>query len=265
MNNFLQQRLRQQLKPDTVARDISHVRWVLKLWSINDARIEASLTAIKRGLKEREVDVPKAKALPMSRGVLDSLMRHSTLKLPVKLAIKLAFETGSRLGDIFALKPAKAVSLLDDGRMLICWGITKTHRTVEARPDHQQIVDKPGLLTILIEQPDILTQTTPKEVRKTLRLCRPSARYIQLWQRLNNTVTIRRRFTGHSMKRGRAAELWEQAANGTTTISTVMHELKHQSIQAALAYAPSPQMTAEAVRLNNASNAEPRSMKQRRQ
>ena len=265
VNRFLATRLRQQLKPDTVARDISHVRWVLKLWEVKDAVIEASLTAIRRGLKENEVLLPKAKALPMSRAVLNQFLNHKRIPKPVKVVIKLAFETGSRLGDIFALRPEKALRPMADGRLLICWGITKTHRTVEARADHQQIVDHPGCVMTLIDEPNLLSQTSPKQVRKILHLFKPTTQYIQRWQALNNTVTIRSRFTGHSMKRGRAAELWQQAAQGTVTIATVMHELKHQSLEAALAYAPSPQLTAQAIQLRNASNTASQSTKKRKQ
>ena len=88
VNRFLATRLRQQLKPDTVARDISHVRWVLKLWEVKDAVIEASLTAIRRGLKENEVLLPKAKALPMSRAVLNQFLNHKRIPKPVKVVIK---------------------------------------------------------------------------------------------------------------------------------------------------------------------------------
>jgi hypothetical protein len=65
---------------------------------------------------------------------------------------------------------------------------------------------------------------------------------------------VRTSFTLHSLKRGRAAELWVLAASGDITISQLLHELKHKTLEAALAYAPIPALAAQAIARHNASH-----------
>ena len=112
-------------------------------------------------------------------------------------------------------------------------------------------MDSPGDLVQLLEDPDSLERTSAAAVLKALQELKPSPHYINHWQEMNKTVKIRSRFTQHSLKRGRAAELWALAAKGEITVERVMFELKHKSIEAALAYAPSPLHTAQALRLRN--------------
>ncbi len=191
------------------------------------------------------------KALPMSRQVLGMLLSLSTVSRSTKLAMLLAFKTGSRVGDIFHLEPRKALQAVPGNKLLICWGITKSHHTVQARDDHQQLVDSPGSLLELLEDPLHLERTSPAKIDAALRNLGPSKAYVHHWQEMNKTVKIRPHFSKHSFKRGRAAELWALAAKGDITVERVMFELKHKSIEAALAYAPSPLHTAQAMRLRN--------------
>ena len=247
---FLRRRVKQGLKSATVARDIGHIKWLAKLLNVESAALTLRLSTLQRGLRHREAAVEvTTKALPMTRSVLARLLANRQLSRPTKLALLLAFRTGSRVADVFALQPRRAFLPHRRGAMLVCWGMTKAHMTVEARPDHQQILEKPGALSMLLSRPRLLEHASKKEVAKALASVRPSPTYIERWQRLNPTVNIRQRFTLHSLKRGRAAELWNQ---GRMSTDEVMFELKHQDIKSALAHAPSPAATAEALKREKA-------------
>lgn len=245
---FINKRLKQGLTPGTVAKDIGHIKWILQLEQVSDGYLNATMAALQKALRTQQAVTPVSKALPMTREFVRLFLQSKKIDSATKVDILLSFKAGARVSDTFALRPDSAFQMLPNGSMLICWGVTKTHRTVEARPDHQQIIDHPGELTILTRDPTILRQTSSTAVRKALRTIKPPRAYVDHWQRLNNSVKIRRHFTLHSMKRGRAAELWTRAAEGTIPVATVLRELKHKSIEAALAYGPSPAATALAIR-----------------
>jgi len=245
---FIKDRLRKGLKPGTVAKDLGHIKWILRLEQVSDGYLDATMTALQKALRAQEAVIPTEKALPMSKQFLKAILRSRKIDRDTKIAILLAHKAGARVNDVFALRPETAFQRMKTGEMLICWGITKTHRTVEARPDHQQIIKHPGILTTLIDDPNILRRTSPSAVRRALALMKPPRSYVAHWQRLNRTVKIRAHFTFHSMKRGRAAILWDRAAQGVIPVATVMRELKHKSVEAALAYGPSPAATALAIR-----------------
>ena len=261
---FLRARATQGLKSATVARDIGHIKWLAKLQNAESPALSVRLSTLQRGLQHKEAAVEiTTKALPMSRSVLSRLIADSRPSKPTKLALLLAFRTGSRISDVFALQPRRAFLPHHRQSMLVCWGMTKAHMTVEARPDHQQIIDAPGALAELLARPRLLEQTSVAAVRKALALLHPSAAYIKRWQSLNPTVKIRDHFTLHSLKRGRAAELWQLAAEGRKSTEEVMFELKHQDIKSALAYAPSPAATAEALKREKALRRQPSSTRRR--
>jgi len=245
---FIEKRLRKGLKPGTVAKDLGHIKWLLRLEQVSDGHLDATMAALQKALRVQEAVVPTEKALPMSKQYVKAILRSKKIDPDTKIAIFLAHKAGARVSDVFALRPTSAFQLMASGELLILWGVTKTHRTVEARPDHQQIIEKPGILTILTQDPGILRRTSPTAVRRALRLIKPPRRYVAHWQRMNLTVKIRSHFTFHSMKRGRAAILWERAALGIIPIQTVLRVLKHKSMEAALAYGPSPAATAQAIR-----------------
>ncbi len=249
------------VQASTVAKDIGHVRWVAARVQATSPTLAQSLSVIQKGLRlvEAQQEV-KHKALPMSRELLFQLVEHPSVSKPTALALLLAFMSGSRVGDVFALNPHKSIRPHRGGSaLLLLWGVTKTHRTVEARADHQQIIDEPGPLLELLRSPDLLGRTSPQEVDQALLLIRPTPDYVKRWRAANPTVELRNHFTRHSLKRGRAAELWELAARGQISVDRLRFELKHQSIECALAYAPSPSVTATAIRLANEHGTPPKS------
>ena len=233
---FLSNRLG-TVQASTVAKDIGHIRWVATRTQAMNPALAQSLSVLQKGLRlvEAQQEV-KHKALPMTREVLFRLVEHQSVSKPTALAMLLAFLSGSRVGDVFALNPHKSIRPHRDGSaLLLLWGVTKTHRTVEARADHQQIIDNPGPLLELLRHPELLQQTSPQEVDRALLLRLPDQDYVKRWQAANPTVELRNHFTRHSLKRGRAAELWELAARGQISVDRLRFELKHQSLECALA------------------------------
>jgi uncharacterized protein len=242
-----------RLRPETISKEVTSLRWAMQMLNIDiSPKLRLVLSHIQRGLRRTAAELPKTKALPITRGVLMSLCRHVQRKDPATaVALRLAFEAGGRVGDLFNLTPESFLAHGSDG-ILVLWGVTKTHRTTEARADHQQIIPRASDLQILLRDRGILQRSSSQKVLAALKRLRPSRQYVAHWDALNPTNLVRSTFTLHSLKRGRAAELWTCAAAGSITVTQLMHELKHKSIEAALAYSPMPALSAEAIAKRNA-------------
>lgn len=264
IRTWLEQRLADKVKRATVATDVGHLKWLGQNRGGLRSDTLQLLATVQRGLRLHEAKVEvKSKALPMTRAIVEEVLRRKDVDRPTRMAIRLAFMAGARVSDVFALNIERAILREGQSGILICWGVTKTHRTTEARPDHQQIIPEAGDLRQLLNEPALIDRSSPARVLSVLKQLRPTSNYVNRWQELNKTVRIREHFSKHSLKRGRAAELWDKAATGEITVQQVMHELKHRTIEAALAYAPSPAATARAMRFAN-SSASPQRLSSRR-
>lgn len=253
-----------RIAAETAARDVPHVKWVWRLrgWEL-PANLALLLQTLQRGLRCEPKQ--RRKALPLTRAVLFSVLqrlRRRRATKPLCMALLLAFETASRVDDILKLDPAKAFRRTRRNELLVMWDFTKANPTAESRADHQQIVSNPALLP-LADNADCLLQVSKSQVRRLLKSIPVRRSYVVKWQRLDPSVIVRTHFTGHSLKRGRGAELWRLAADGLVTVDTVMHTMKHLSIEAALSYAPDPAMASEAIRRCRASSNGFRSRKGR--
>lgn len=243
---YLDLRVHQRVTRETIAKDISHVRWLHRatLDEPMSARLSLTLQLLQRGCKSLHAVTHRTKkALPMTRSIMEKLTRDNS---PTSLVIRLAFETASRLDDIFRLTHRSFLPYRHEG-MLILWDSTKANITAEKRADHQQIIHNASSLRCFLRDPTILSRTSLQRCLTKLRSVKPSQHYIASWQRLHTTAKLRDHFTLHSLKRGRAAELWQQAAHGSITLELLLHRLKHKSIEAALAYAPCPALAARAI------------------
>jgi integrase len=253
VDKFLRVRTSQKLKASTLSRDISAIKFLMTLQKSNPT-VERWLTFIAEALKRKEAQSPSVKtkkALPLSRAVL--LQRCQTAPKATALALKLAFLAAARSGELIRLQPSAIQVDKRQSRIFLQWTVTKTNPRAETRPDHLQLLD--------ISDPDFrdLRQLSHLEVceqvlkvsrmalTQALNETRPSKQYVKAWQSQLPLASLRNRFTGHSLKRGRAAELWAQAAAGTIPIQEVMHVLKHKSLKSAMAYSPSPLLTARAI------------------
>ena len=258
---FLEHRLKQvkrgEIKARTLSKDIPHIKWAWHALNLEmPLRIRTLLQTAQRGLSRAPTMV--SKALPLDRDLLMRLVRRlPKSRRKLGLVLLLAFETASRVDDIFKLDPLTAFRLTRQGHLLVLWGATKANQSAEARADHQQIVENPGALKLLCRRPDVLLQSSPKEVLRTLRQFTPPKAYVKRWQALNPTIRVRNHFTLHSLKRGRGYELWLDAANGRIQVPEVLHRMKHKSIEAALAYAPDPALAAEAIHKYNQGTRKP--------
>lgn len=255
---FIEKRMVSSISLRTLAKDMPHIRWAWK--ALNCAMptsLSTSLSTLQRGCHKEPHKV--SKALPMTREVLMTLARRLVkTDLPLLLVLLLAFETASRIDDIFKLRSEMAFLSGRAGAMLVLWGASKANPTAEARADHQQIVDDPGPLRALLKRPQLIQQVTPAQVTKLFKQIKVSKAYRKQWQQRNPTVVVRDHFTLHSLKRGRGDELWRAAADGKLQLQEVLHRMKHKSVEAALAYAPDPVLAAEAVRRNNSSSSNSR-------
>lgn len=248
---LVNKRLNMNITKLTVAKDIPHIKWA---WSVLNLvmpqNLALGLSTIQRGC--RTAPRTTRKALPMTRTVLMAIARKLVkTQLPLMLVLILAFETASRIDDIFKLRHRMAFLPGKEGAMVVLWGATKANPTAEARSDHQQIIDNPGILRCLLERPHLLEHTNKRQVRRLLKTIQVPTKYKEYWVRMNPTVELRDHFTLHSLKRGRGHELWKAAAKGTLQLPEVLHRMKHKSEEAALAYAPDPVLAAEAVRRYN--------------
>jgi hypothetical protein len=253
---YLEDRCRQKLKPDTVSKEVAHIRWAIRILNREiPPKLNLLLGHLQRGLRLQQATTPRRKALPMSRSVLKQLcaLLLKQSDLPTAVVVRLAYEAAGRVGDVFRLTTESFLRHGPQG-ILILWGVTKTHRTTEARADHQQIIKHAGILRHLLIDRSVLSRTSPARVLRAVSSLKPSDKYILQWQGWNPAHQVRTSFTLHSLKRGRAAELWVMAASGDITISQLLHELKHKTLEAALAYAPIPALAAQAIARHNASH-----------
>lgn len=248
--NYLDQRYREvhlgRLNRQTMARDCTHIRWLQTIMGANQCHtLTTAISLLQRGLRIQHAAIgePVSKALPLSRKAMEQLTARADKFTAV--ALRLAFITASRLDDVFKLTRKSFLPYQTHG-IAVLWGVTKSNQTAERRVDHQQLIPHcPELLCLL--RHDVLRHTSARKCLKLLQSAKPSAKYIEYYQRLNPTVRIRHHFTMHSPKRGRAEELWRDAANGKTTVQMVLHRLKHKSETSALAYAPDPVVAARAI------------------
>ena len=253
---YLEQRhnqvLRGQLNRQTMARDITHIRWLQTVVGANPCpSLTTALSLLQRGLRIQHAATgdPVSKALPLTRKAMEQLANRADKFTAV--ALRLAFLTASRLDDVFNLTRKSFLAYGTHG-LAILWGVTKTNQTAERRVDHQQLIPHcPELLCLLHH--DVLRRTSARKCLQLLQSAKPSQKYIAHFQRMNPTVRIRTHFTMHSPKRGRAEELWQDAAAGRTTVQMVLHRLKHKSETSALAYAPDPVVAARAIERSKAS------------
>ena len=258
---FLEQRLKQvkreEIKAKTLSKDIPHIKWAWQALDLEmPLRIRTLLQTAQRGLSRAPTMV--SKALPLDRDMLMRLVKRlPKSRRKLGLVLLLAFETASRVDDIFKLDPLTAFRLTRQGHLLVLWGATKANQSAEARADHQQIVENPGALKLLCRRPEVLLQSSPMEVLRVLRQFTVPKAYVKRWQALNPTIRVRNHLTLHSLKRGRGYELWLDAANGRIQVPEVLHRMKHKSIEAALAYAPDPALAAEAIHKYNQGTRKP--------
>jgi hypothetical protein len=121
-----------RLRPESISKEVTSLRWAMQMLNIDiSPKLRLVLSHIQRGLQRTAAELPKMKALPITRSVL--ICRHVQRKDPATaVALRLAFEAGGRVGGLFNLTPES----------FLAHGATKTHRTTEARADHQQIIPR---------------------------------------------------------------------------------------------------------------------------
>ena len=261
---WLSARLAQQVTKETVSKDIGHLRWV---WQALDVplppRLAVQLQTVQKGCGR--TPAPRTKALPMTRERVLKLFRSLVARKNVSTAIVilLAFETASRTDDVLKLQGDQhAFQAVDEG-LAVSWRTSKTNQKGTARADHTQIVRDPGPLMMLTKSPAVLNGTSQAKITAALKSLKPEPAYIKRYMNLNPRAKVRETFTHHSLKRGRGEELWKLAAEGVLTIDQVMHKMKHQSLEAALEYAPDLVMAQRAIELNNSQTALPKARKPR--
>lgn len=263
--SWLSDRLSQQVTKETVSKDIGHLRWV---WQAMDAqmppRLAVQLATVQKGCGRSPATTTKA--LPMTRTKVGQLV-HKLLaakNTSTAIVILLAFETASRTDDVLKLQgDMQAFQAVDEG-LAVSWRTSKTNQKGTARPDHTQIVRDPGLLMALASSPKILQGTSQAKITAALKSIKPETAYVKRYASLNPRAKVRETFTHHSLKRGRGEELWKLAAEGSLTIDEVMHKMKHQSLEAALEYAPDLVMAQRAIEINNSQSALAKSRRPRR-
>ena len=212
-----------------------------------DPHTTTTLSATISGLSRRHGRTKRTrKALPMTQAVAQRIW--DTHKSAESLVVLFAQITGARVGDVLHLRPDAI--LWQDNDMIVVWGRTKTNPEAAPRPDHHQLVrDALPTLLPLKRNPNVFRSATYERVRTLLRRIPVQPRYHRTWLQKRPNSLLRDHWSGHSMKRGRAATLWADAARGRTTIANVMRVLKHKTQQSALEYCPCPVYAARALEL----------------
>ena len=247
VEHLLRRRL-PQVAPATVRRDISNVSWwARRLWPEEQRALAPTLADVGVALTRRAATRPRRKALPMGRAALDEI--RPRLPLAQRTLVTLAYRTASRVGDLVPLRGQDLT--LDDGCLLVRFGVTKSNQGAAARADHQLLVPRPEPeLLLLLRRPPGAALFRKEDVRLfrlLLRRTPVSPTEIAQWQRLDPQAVLRTRFTGHSMKRGAAAAAWQAAAQGELTVPQVLHLLKHRTVESSIAYCPAPAWVAQAL------------------
>lgn len=248
----LTQLLNRSLKPDTISKEIAHIRWIAMAMGFGPlpSSFAIELGLLQRGLRHQQAFVKKSKALPMSKHMLRHIAKRAPL--PIAVALLLAFHTASRVNDILRLTPDSFVVSKNRTSLLILFGVTKTNQTAESRGDHQMILSPiPSLLRKhALSLHAIMKTVSSQSITSFLRGITPPTAYVARYQAMNPTTIVRQHFTQHSLKRGAAERLWLQASRSKTTVEMVLHRLKHKSLEASLAYAPNPLTAAKAIELS---------------
>ena len=142
--SFLQQRstelLLGRIKPLTVSRDISHIRWLLQVLGVDPIppAFRTLLSLLQRGLTRTQSTTKVVKALPLNLRMLENLT--SSAPLHVAVTLQLAFHTSSRFSDLLDLRKESFILASPRG-ILVLFGMTKTNPTAERRADHQLIIE----------------------------------------------------------------------------------------------------------------------------
>jgi hypothetical protein len=241
--------------PSTKSRDVSAVKWVCRHYASikQQTRLLPWLTVLSTGLHRTKRSTKLVKALPLSLSALRKVCK--TAETPVRLALKLAWLLSSRAGELRQLSPS-AIQRHSKTVIMVQWTYTKSNPTGATRADHLQLADTAvskklfSELLGLCKNPPLLAKVlaVPKQTMiKAMNVNKVPKDYVQKWQRMDPLHRVRSRFTGHSLKRGRAAILWGQAASGDMEITELLHRLKHKSLPSAMAYSPCPAVTATAL------------------
>ena len=240
--------------PTTVSRHVATIRALLPIFgtSLPSPTFLHSLRLLCLGQAKVNATRVVTKALPMSRKMLKAVLLKTTKEIGAILL--LAFHTASRLDDIFKLRLPQALRKVDNS-LLVFWDVSKTNQTAEKRADHQQVVRFRKSYIPLLTCTDILVNNPLTKIYNFLRSIVPHHDYVTMWQQANPSTKVRPRFSLHSLKRGKADELWMEVLKGTLTIPALLHKLKHKSLESSLAYTPRPNIAALAMQkhLNNPS------------
>lgn len=228
LDNFLDVRLA-AVTPATLIKDISHLKWYFTRKYPRAGLLEV-LEDVSRALRVRDATRPKRKALPLSSAQMRLLLKG--LRGLAALAALLAWRSASRLSDLLNIYVAHAG---EDG-LMVRFTQTKANKEGDTRADHLLFVEEAGPLMRLAGRSNPFSQAHLQQVRKALRALEVPESELITWQRMS-TATLRTRYTGHSLKRGAAAELWRAAAEGVLSPQHVQHVLKHKDLQSSVGYA----------------------------
>ena len=249
LDRLLEQRLA-TVAPDTVARDLGHLKWLLpRLLSRDDAIPIVNLVEdLQRAVRRVDPTRPTTKALPFTPEALRGFLVGRLL--PIRAMALLAFRTASRVDDIMRLHVCH-LQVTPHG-LLVCFKVTKPNKDGKSRPDHQIVVPdpQPDILTLLRSRSQwkILFKPEEKELlRKELRQFVPPIGQPLFWQRQDPQNRLRSRYTLHSLKRGAAALAWKAVAEKKLDLQQLLLLLKHKDVETALEYCPCPVLAARAA------------------
>ncbi len=234
------------VQPTTVSKDLSALKWLLPFMPPEQMPQHAALlTELQKGLRRMASDHRPMKAVPIALPEVVKLMK--LLPAGAAALLNLCWVTASRIGDAMNLTAADCE--LTPRGLLVRFRSTKTNPEAQPRADHFAVIGSPA--AVLLEhlkccgRGPIFSRSHLRALDRGLRLLPvPPSRW---------TSATRTRFSRHSIKRGAAQVLWQQAASGAIPPSAVQHLLKHRSIDTTLAYCPHPEDAAVAFRTHIAS------------
>ena len=252
---FVTSRLR-AVKYATLAADLAGLKWINARFLPHMAgTLDPLLDDLRRACRLRAVGQHSTKALPLTKG--EYLRVKSNLAGRARLMLTLIWRTASRVSDVTTLTGGSLTLMTGAGaepRLLVVFGQTKANRFAAHRSDHQVILLNPGELTKLVTphseaHKKLFTKQDVSQLDAALKQTKPPKKIIEKWETLQPGQPLRNHYTRHSIKRGAAARLWAQAANGRIRTDTVMRLLKHKQLETALGYCPAPQLAARALDL----------------
>jgi integrase len=217
---------------------VAQIAWIARLSDLPPS-VQIFCTEVSQKLRRDLATVTIKKALPMSAAGAKRAMQH-TKDPRERAALWLAWVTASRLSDICQLRQPQFQ--LVTRFLLIEFGTTKSNKHGRARQDHYVAIPRPPPLIRWAIQD--WKPPTVKRLRAVLQSVPPRAPFLATTQR-SARVELLSHFTGHSIKRGVAAIMYEWVAEKQMPAPLLPLMLKHKADrpiipETTLAYASVP-------------------------